>query len=44
MAEVMEKKTTKESNKVSKDIALEAFRLMCEAKALTELYEENKGT
>ena len=42
MAEVMEKKTTKESNKVSKDIALEAFRLMSEAKALTELYEENK--
>jgi len=31
---------TKE-NKVSKDITLEAFRLMCEAKALTELYEKN---
>ncbi|MCB0400444.1 MAG: tungsten formylmethanofuran dehydrogenase [Flavobacteriales bacterium] len=35
-------KSTKETNTVAKDIALEAFRLMCEAKALTELYEENK--
>ncbi len=31
---------TKE-NTVTKDIALEAFRLMCEAKALTALYEKN---
>ncbi len=43
MAEVTEKSIkTKLKNKVSKDIALEAFRLMCEAKALTELYEANK--
>ncbi len=34
-------KKIKEENKVSKDIALEAFKLMSTAKALTELYEEN---
>jgi len=38
MAEVMEKK-----GKVTKDITVEAFRLMSTAKALTELYEENKA-
>jgi len=36
----MEKRVNKD-NRVSKDIALEAFSLMCNAKALTELYEEN---
>lgn len=41
MAEIIEKKVGKAS-KVSKEIALEAFELMCRAKALTELYEENK--
>ena len=38
MAEVMEKK-----GKVSKDLSLRAFKLMSTAKALTELYEENKA-
>ncbi|MBL4594616.1 MAG: tungsten formylmethanofuran dehydrogenase [Flavobacteriales bacterium] len=36
----MAKKETTNS-KVSKDIVLEAFTLMCNAKALTDLYEEN---
>jgi 2-oxoisovalerate dehydrogenase E1 component len=40
MAELMAKKEVKE-NRVSKDVVLEAFTLMCNAKALTELYEEN---
>jgi 2-oxoisovalerate dehydrogenase E1 component len=40
MAEAMAKKV-KEQNKVSKDVVLEAFTLMCNAKALTELYETN---
>lgn len=40
MAEVMEKKQS-HPNKVSKDIAQEAFKLMATAKSLTELYEEN---
>ena len=40
MAEVMVVNETKEHT-VTKDIALEAFRLMCEAKALTALYEKN---
>ena len=39
MAEVMAK--VKNENKVSKDVVLEAFTLMCNAKALTELYEAN---
>ncbi len=34
-------KKVKEQKIVSKDIALEAFTLMCNAKALTELYEVN---
>ena len=38
MAEVMDAK-----GKVLKDVSLEAFRLMSTAKALTELYEENKA-
>jgi 2-oxoisovalerate dehydrogenase E1 component len=41
MAETIEKKVGKETV-VTKDIALEAFRLMSTAKSLTELYEENK--
>ncbi|MGE0562222.1 MAG: thiamine pyrophosphate-dependent enzyme [Flavobacteriales bacterium] len=41
MAEIIEKKVGKES-KVSKEVVLEAFKLMCRAKSLTELYEENK--
>lgn len=41
MADVMEKKA--KENKASKEIQLEAFRLMSTAKALTELYEENKA-
>ncbi|MDF1674003.1 MAG: thiamine pyrophosphate-dependent enzyme [Vicingaceae bacterium] len=41
MADVMEKKA--KDNKFSKEITLEAFGLMCKAKALTELYEENKA-
>jgi len=40
MTEVMAKKAN-DKKKVSKDIAVEAFRLMSTAKALTELYEEN---
>jgi 2-oxoisovalerate dehydrogenase E1 component len=40
MLKEMTVKETK-ANMVSKDITLEAFRLMCEAKALTELYEKN---
>ncbi len=39
MAEVM---VVKDKDKVLKDVSLEAFRLMSTAKALTELYEENK--
>lgn len=41
MPETIEKKVGKEQV-VSKEIALEAFRLMATAKSLTELYEENK--
>lgn len=41
MAEIIEKKVGKDS-KVSKEVVLEAFKLMCTAKSLTELYEENK--
>ncbi|MCC7332377.1 MAG: tungsten formylmethanofuran dehydrogenase [Flavobacteriales bacterium] len=41
MAETIEKKVGKETV-VTKEIALEAFRLMATAKSLTELYEENK--
>ena len=41
MPEIIEKKVGKEQV-VSKEIALEAFRLMATAKSLTELYEENK--
>jgi len=41
MAEIIEKKVGKEI-KVSKEVVLDAFRLMCTAKSLTELYEENK--
>lgn len=41
MAETIEKKVGKETV-VTKDIALDAFRLMATAKSLTELYEENK--
>ena len=38
MEEVMAKK---EKNKISKDIIVEAFKLMSTAKSLTELYEKN---
>jgi len=41
MAETIEKKVGMKTV-VTKDIALEAFRLMSTAKSLTELYEENK--
>lgn len=41
MAETIEKKVGKETV-VTKEIALDAFRLMATAKSLTELYEENK--
>lgn len=41
MAEIIEKKVGKETV-VTKEIALDAFRLMATAKSLTELYEENK--
>lgn len=41
MAETIEKKVGKET-KVNKETALEGFKLMCTAKALTELYEANK--
>lgn len=41
MAEIIEKKVGKET-KVSKEVVLDAFKLMCTAKSLTELYEENK--
>ncbi|MBI2281945.1 MAG: tungsten formylmethanofuran dehydrogenase [Bacteroidetes bacterium] len=41
MVETIEKSVRKEQV-VSKEIALEAFRLMAIAKSLTELYEENK--
>jgi 2-oxoisovalerate dehydrogenase E1 component len=41
MAETIEKNVGKETV-VTKDIALDAFRLMATAKSLTELYEENK--
>ncbi len=41
MEEIIEKKVGKETV-VTKEIALEAFRLMATAKSLTELYEENK--
>lgn len=41
MAETIEKKVGKEIV-VTKEIALDAFRLMATAKSLTELYEENK--
>jgi len=41
MAEIIEKTVGKDS-KVSKEVALEGFRLMSTAKALTELYEANK--
>jgi len=40
MAEIIEKKVGKEKM-MSKEIALEGFRLMSTAKALTELYEKN---
>lgn len=41
MADTIEKKVGMKTV-VTKDIALEAFRLMSTAKSLTELYEENK--
>jgi len=41
MAELMDKKMKKEAG-VKKEVVVEAFRLMATAKALTELYEENK--
>jgi len=40
MAEVMEK-LKKDNYKITKEIGLEAFKLMCKAKALTALYETN---
>lgn len=42
MATVEKEMKTTTDNKVSKEILMEAFRLMSTAKSLTELYEENK--